>query len=160
NAIGAKIRATGVGGGGIYTDLALKEGYAALDRETVNLKHLLLFADGADAEQIAGCRAMVANAFSRGITTSVISLGRGSDTPELEQLSKAGNGRFYLIEDATKLPAVFSQETILASRSSIKEEMFKVSLAAPMPPTRNVDWSGAPQLKGYVVTVPKPRATL
>lgn len=159
-AIGTKIRATGVGGGGIYTDLALREGYAALDREKVNLKHLLLFADGADAEQITGCRAMVASALGRGITTSVISLGRGSDTPELEQLSKAGNGRFYLIEDATKLPAVFSQETILASRSSIKEELLKVSLGAPMPATRNIDWSGAPQLKGYVVAVAKPRATV
>jgi uncharacterized membrane protein len=159
-AIGAKIRATGVGGGGIYTDLSLKEGYAALDRESVNLKHLLLFADGGDAEQITGCRALVAAALGRGITTSVISLGRGSDTPELEQLSKAGNGRFYLIEDATKLPAVFTQETILASRSSIKEELFKVSIGSPTPATKNIDWSGAPQLKGYVVTVPKPRATL
>jgi uncharacterized membrane protein len=160
NAIGARIRAVGVGGGGIYTDLALKEAYAALDKEAVNLKHVLLFADGADAEEIAGCRALVSSALSRGITTSVISLGRGSDTPELEVLSKNGNGRFYLVEDATKLPAVFSQETILASRSSIKEEMFKVSLASPMAPTRNVDWSGAPQLKGYVVTVPKSRATM
>ena len=159
-AIGARIRAVGMGGGGIYTDLSLKEAYAALDREAVNLKHTLLFADGADAEQITGCRALVANALARGITTSVISLGRGSDTPELEVLSKTGNGRFYLVEDATKLPAVFSQETILASRSSIKEEVFKVSLAAPMPPTRSVDWAGAPQLKGYVVTVPKSRATM
>ena len=158
--IGSMIRAVQVGGGGIYTDIALRAGYGALERESVNLKHLLLFADGADAEQIAGCRAIVKTAADKGITTSVISLGRGSDTPELEVLSKIGGGRFYLIEDATKLPAVFTQETILAARSSIHEVDFKVSLGAAGAPTRAVDFAKAPLLKGYVVTVPKPRATV
>lgn len=159
-AIGAKIRSVGVGGGGIYTDLALRAGYAALEKETVNLKHLLLFADGDDAEQIAGCRAIVSAATAKGITTSVISLGHGHDSAELEVLSKLGGGRFYLIDDATKLPAVFTQETILAAKSSIKEAPFKVSLGAPSPAIRNVDFKEAPELQGYVVTVPKPRATV
>ncbi len=160
NAIGARIRATQLGGGGIYTDLALREGYAALEKETVNLKHMLLFADGSDAEQLAGCRALVSNAAAKGITTSVISLGKGPDSPELEVLSKLGGGRFYLVDDATKLPAVFTQETILAAKSSIKEEDFKISVGAPSPATRNVEWKDAPVLHGYVVAVPKPRATV
>jgi Ca-activated chloride channel family protein len=160
NAIGSKIRGVSVGGGGIYTDVALRAGYEALAKETVNLKHLLLFADGDDAEQIAGCRAIVTGAAAKGITTSVISLGHGKDSAELEVLSKIGGGRFYLIDDATKLPAVFTQETILAARSSLKEEPFKVSVGAPTPATRNVDFKEAPQLRGYVVTVAKPRATV
>ena len=158
--IAARIRATQLGGGGIYTDLALREGYAALEKETVNLKHMLLFADGDDAEEITGCRALVSAAAAKGITTSVISLGRGHDSPELEVLSKLGNGRFYLVDDATKLPAVFTQETILAAKSSIHEVDFKVSIGDPTPATRNVDWKEAPQLRGYVVAVPKPRATI
>jgi Ca-activated chloride channel family protein len=160
NAIAGKIRSVGVGGGGIYTDIALQAGYAALAKETVNLKHMLLFADGDDAEQIAGCRAIVSGAAAKGITTSVISLGHGHDSAELEVLSKLGGGRFYLIDDATKLPAVFTQETILAAKSSIKETPFKVSLGAPSPPIRNVDFKEAPELQGYVVTIPKPRATV
>ena len=149
-----------VGGGGIYTDLALKEAYGALAHESVNLKHVLLFADGGDAEQIAGCRALVGAAEKSGITTSVISLGRGSDSPELEALSKIGGGRFYLIDDATKLPAVFTQETILATKSAIHEDPFRVSLGAPSAGTRGIDFGAAPALGGYVVTVPKPRATV
>ncbi len=159
-AIGARIRAVSVGGGGIYTDIALKAGYTALERETVNLKHLLLFADGDDAEQIAGCRSIVQDAAKKGITTSVISLGRGHDTAELEVLSKIGGGRFYLIDDATKLPAVFTQETILASKGAIKEDPFKIGVGGPMPATRSIDFGGAPLLGGYVITVPKPRATI
>ena len=160
DAIASKIRAVDVGGGGIYTDIALKAAYDALVKESVNLKHVLLFADGADAEQLTGCRALVKTAYERGITTSVISLGRGSDTAELEVLSKIGNGRFYLIDDATKLPAVFTQETILASKGAIKEETFRAGVRAPMAGTRGIDFEGAPPLDGYVITVPKARATV
>ncbi len=160
NAMGARIRATQLGGGGIYTDLALREGYAALEKESVNLKHMLLFADGSDAEQLSGCRALVTAAAGKGITTSVISLGKGPDSPELEVLSKLGSGRFYLVDDATKLPAVFTQETILAAKSSIHEEDFKISVGTTGPATRNVEFKDAPVLHGYVVAVPKPRATV
>jgi Ca-activated chloride channel family protein len=159
-AIAEAIRKVGVGGGGIYTDIALRAGYEALGRESVNLKHLLLFADGADAEQIAGCRAIVKDAYDHGMTTSVISLGRGSDSPELEVLSHVGGGRFYLIEDATRLPAVFTQETILAARSAIHESPFEVTAGAPGAPTRGMNWAGQPPLEGYVVTAPKPRASV
>jgi uncharacterized membrane protein len=159
-AIGEEIRKVQVGGGGIYTDLALRAGYEALARESVNLKHLLLFADGSDAEQIAGCRAIVKEAFDKGITTSVISLGRGDDSPELNVLSKIGGGRFYLIEDARQLPAVFTQETILASRSAINEVSFRASVGMPAAPTRGIDFGKQPSLEGYVVTSPKPRASV
>jgi uncharacterized membrane protein len=158
--IGDEIRKVGVGGGGIYTDLALAAGYEALGKESVNLKHLLLFADGADAEQIGGCRAIVKDAYSRGMTTSVISLGQGSDSAELEVLSKIGGGRFYLIEDATKLPTVFTQETILAARSAIHEVPFRASLGMPGAPTRGIDFDRQPALEGYVVTSPKRRASV
>jgi uncharacterized membrane protein len=160
DAIGARVRSVSVGGGGIYTDLALQAGYDVLGRESVNLKHVLLFADGDDAEQIEGCRALVGGAARRGITTSVISLGRGHDSPELEALSKEGGGRFYLIDDAAKLPAVFTQETILAAKSAIHEDPFRVSPGAPSAATRAVSFDDAPALGGYVVTVPKPRATV
>jgi hypothetical protein len=159
-AIANRIRAVGVGGGGIYTDISLVAAYGALERETVNLRHTLLFADGDDAEQLAGCRALVSAAAAKGITTSVISLGRGHDTPELEVLSKLGNGRFYLIDDATKLPAVFTQETILASKGAIKETPFKISAGAPTAATRGIALEDAPELRGYVVSVPKPSATI
>ncbi|MCA9579982.1 MAG: VWA domain-containing protein, partial [Myxococcales bacterium] len=69
-----RIREVGPGGGGIYTDISLQAAYAALDREKSGLKHVLLFADGDDAEQLDGCRALVRAATAKGITTSVISL--------------------------------------------------------------------------------------
>lgn len=158
--IGSKIRAVGVGGGGIYVDLALDEAYAGLARETVNLKHLLLFADGSDAERMTGCRTKVGDAFKKGITTSVVALGKGSDVPELEVLARIGGGRFYLIEDATRLPSVFTQETIIAAKSAIHEVEFVPSVSAPSAALRGIDLGAAPALKGYVVTMPKGRASV
>jgi uncharacterized membrane protein len=154
------IRAVGVGGGGIFVDITLDAGYAALDKEKVNLKHMLLFADGSDAEEMKGCRVKVEDALRRGITTSVVALGNGSDVPELETLSRLGDGRFYLIEDASRLPAVFAQETILASRSAIVEKDFRVDRGAPSSATAGVAFDEAPALHGYVVTIPKARASV
>ena len=157
-AISKAIRAVGPGGGGIYVDLTLKDAYAALSREKVNLKHLLLFADGADAEERSGAFGLVAGAKARGITTSVISLGRGGDTADLEKMARLGDGRFYLVEDAGRLPAIFAQETVLAAKSSINETTFKPAGGAPGAATRGIDVGALPALTGYVVTIPKGRA--
>jgi len=156
--IASAIRAVGPGGGGIFVDLALETGFRALAKEHVQLKHLLLFSDGNDAEERSNAFALVSSGKARGITTSVVALGKGSDVPALEHMSKLGDGRFYLIEDASRLPAVFAQETILAARSSINELSFRAQLASPGPATRGIDFANAPALKGYVVTLPKGRA--
>lgn len=158
DSISKAIRAVGVGGGGIYVDLTLQAAYAALDKEKVNLKHLLLFADGADAEERSGAFGLISGARARGITTSVISLGRGSDTADLEKMAKLGDGRFYLVEDATRLPAIFAQETVLAAKSSINETTFKAEPGAPGAATRGIEVGALPALTGYVVTIPKGRA--
>jgi Ca-activated chloride channel family protein len=157
-AMSKAVRGVGVGGGGIYVDLALQAGYAALAKESVQLKHLLLFADGSDAEERSKAFGLVSSAKSHGVTTSVVALGTGSDVPDLERMSKLGDGRFYLIEDATRLPAVFAQETVLAARSAINEVPFRPTLVTASPVLRGVDLGQAPELTGYVVTIPKGRA--
>ncbi len=156
--IAESIRAVGPGGGGIYVDLALGAAYDALAREKAQLKHCLLFSDGADAEEHSRAFSLVMHAKASGTTTSVVALGNGSDVPDLEQMSRIGGGRFYLIEDATRLPAVFAQETVLATRSAINELAFRPALASPGPAVRGIDFATSPELSGYVVTIPKPRA--
>lgn len=160
-AIDKAIRSVGPGGGGIIVDITLEAGYAALDKNKSNLKHMILFADGSDAENMGPkVHTMVGDAFRRGITTTVVALGNGSDVPELEQLSRLGNGRFYLIEDAQRLPAVFAQETILAARSAIVEKSFAVAKGTSSSITAGVALDEAPNLGGYVVTIPKSRASV
>ncbi len=155
-----RIRQAGPGGGGIFIDVALMAAYAALDGQPVETKHLLLFADGDDAENRERADAMTRAAVDRGITTSVVALGRGKDFAALERLSREGRGRFYLIEDASRLPAVFAEETTLARGDALREMPFRAAPGAPSPFTRGIDFSLAPLLSGYVVTMPKLRATV
>ena len=160
-AIEQKIRSVGPGGGGILVDVALDEAYRALRGVNMNLKHVILFADGSDAENIdAKVQGWVSNAMSAGITTSCVSLGRGHHSGLLEDLSRRGGGRFYMVDDAARLPAVFAQETVLASRSSLAERPFRASVSIKSEVIANIDFGEAPYLMGYVVTIPKPRATV
>ncbi|NUP07227.1 MAG: VWA domain-containing protein [Polyangiaceae bacterium] len=159
-AIDRAIRAVEVGGGGIMVPLTLREAYTALRGEDASLKHLLLFSDGDDADDILTGIPLAQTAYREGITTSAIALGRGKDVGALEELATTSGGRFYLIEDAERLPSVFAQETILASRSALVEEPFRVALATPGAPTAGIDFAEAPELGGYVVTLPKPRASV
>jgi len=156
--LGRRVRAVGPGGGGIYVDRALETAYAALDREQVEQKHVLLFADGDDAEERRRAPALAQAARRKNVTTSVVALGRGQDTAGLEALSREGEGRFYLVEDATRLPAVFAEETTIAAGSALSEEPFRARPGMPIAATRNVDALRAPPLGGYVVTTRKPRA--
>jgi uncharacterized membrane protein len=156
--LGRKVRAVGPGGGGIFVDRALESAYAALDREQVEQKHLLLFADGDDAEERTRAPTLARAARGRNITTSVVALGRGQDVGGLERLSREGEGRFYLVEDATRLPAVFAEETTIAAGSALSEEPFRPRAGADIAATRGVDISQAPALGGYVITTAKPRA--
>ena len=158
--LAARLRAVSTGGGGIAIDTALRAGYGALIKEATQLKHLLLFADGSDSVDREQAPALVANAYREGTTTSVVALGSGSDVPALEYLSRLGHGRFYLVEDAQRLPAVFAQETVLASRRAIEEVPFLATRLSGAEVLRAVDFSAAPLLEGYVVTAAKPRAEI
>lgn len=154
------IRSMHAGGGGIIVPVALQDGYDALSREDTALKHMLLFADGADAEHALDALALTEDASKKGITTSVVALGNGSDVKALEEMARIGGGRFYLVEDALRLPAVFAEETVLAARSAIHEDPFQVALRTPSAITHGIEFAAAPALLGYVVTIPKSRATV
>jgi uncharacterized membrane protein len=159
-AVAAAIHRAQPGGGGIFVDTALIAGYDALRREETQLKHLLLFSDGSDSEEMTQSRTLVAAALRDGITTSIVSMGRGVNTPELEALSRLGGGRFYIVEDMTQLPRIFTEETIAASRSAIVEEAIHPQLGTASQITEHIDFATAPALNGFVVTNARPRASV
>ena len=157
--IAGRVRAAQPGGGGIDVDVAMEAAYAALDSERTQLKHFLLFSDGEDSQQLEGTRQMVRRALQGSITTSIVSMGDGVYTPELEHLARIGEGRFYIVEDLRELPRIFTQETIEASRAAWIDGDFQATVAAPSPILRSVDMATAPPLEGYAVVNARPLAT-
>lgn len=158
--LAATIRRAQPGGGGIYVDVALEAAYGQLRAQSTQLKHLLLFSDGSDSEEMQRARRLVGDAARDGITTSIVSMGAGPDSPELEALSRIGGGRFYIVENMTELPRIFTQETITASRSALVEEPFRITVGGPAELTRGIDFASAPALEGYVIVNARPRASL
>ncbi|MCB9599719.1 MAG: VWA domain-containing protein [Sandaracinus sp.] len=159
NAIAAACRAAQPGGGGIDVDVAMPAAYAELRAERTQLKHFLLFADGDDSQGLAGMREVVAASVRDRITTSIVSMGAGPYTPELEHLSRMGGGRFYIVDDLTQLPRIFTQETMEASRAALVEEPFRPEARFPGAATRGLDFSRAPSLGGYAVVNARSRAS-
>ncbi len=162
------------GGGGIYIFTSLVEAFQQLRDIPARVKHCILFSDAADAEEKAagemsdgakgsGNSFDIASAMlAAKITTSVVGLGteQDKDVPFLRQLAERGNGRFYLTDDATTLPQIFSTETMKVAQSSLIEEPFLAVAAGKSPITAGLDWPQSPLLLGYNATKLKPTADL
>ena len=162
------------GGGGIYIYTSQVEAFAQLRDVPARVKHLLLFSDAADAEEKAagemsdGIRTggnsldLASAMLAAKITTSVVGLGteQDKDTPFLRQLAERGGGRFYITDDATTLPQIFSTETMKVAQSSLIEEPFLAVPVTKSPITTGLDWPQSPLLLGYNATKPKPTAEI
>jgi len=169
-----KILSITAGGGGIYIYTSLAEAFQQLRDVPARVKHLLLFSDAADAEEkvagemgdstrTGGTSFDLASAMlAAKITTTVVALGteQDKDTAFLRQLAERGNGRFYLTDDATTLPQIFSTETMKVAQSSLVEEPFLAVPSMKSPITAGFDWAQSPLLLGYNATKPKPTADL
>ncbi len=152
----AQLRRLQVGGGGIYVRESLA--YAADLLRGVTLapgqqRHILLLADGADAEHQENVPALVQGLVEEGMTVSVVSIGSGQDVSFLMTVAEIGNGRFYLTQRAADLPAIFTEETARAKRSYIVEKTFYPAPLTPWLPVADI--TVAPPLRGYVATTPK-----
>ncbi len=169
-----KILSITAGGGGIYIYTSLAEAFQQLREIPARVKHLILFSDATDAEEkVAGEMGdgakgggnsfdLAAAMLAAKITTTVVALGteQDKDTAFLRQLAERGNGRFYLTDDATTLPQIFSTETMKVAQSSLIEEPFLATPAGKSPILAGLDWAQSPLLLGYNATKPKPTAEL
>src|SRR5262249_7681275 len=142
------IRSIDAGGGGIYVYTALVDAYAALSGAATPVRHVILFADTADAEEQAeNCSygpcsgaehtagGIAETARRSGITTSVVGIGReeDSDTQFLRKLAASGGGRFYITGNAADLRRIFVSEARVATRSNLREGPVDVAVADDHP---------------------------
>jgi uncharacterized membrane protein len=142
------------GGGGIYVRESLQEALWYLKDSDKTVRHIILLADGSDAEHQQGVSKLIEDEMvDQGITLSTVSIGAGSDVRFLEQIADEGGGRFYFTKEAASLPVIFAEETQVAMRSYIVEEPFYPTQTGISPILTGID--AVPQLAGYVATTPK-----
>ncbi len=158
----AAVRGIRSQGGGIYVYQALLAAGAELAEASAGTKHLVLFADAADAEEPGDYRSLLARYRQAGITVSVVAMGlpTDSDAAFLEDVAKRGGGRISYASEPADIPRLFAQETVLVSRTAWVDQRLvperKPGLDLVIPGFR----SEFPALTGYNLTYLRPRAQL
>lgn len=156
NAVKEKARRLAPQGGGIYAQPSIEQAEKLLNADQSRVRHFILLADGGDCDNHGTSLAIAARMKANKITTSTVAIGKGKDVDFLRQVAAVGGGRHYLVEDASRLPQIFTQDVSLMARSAIEEGVFIPKVAAGEEITRGI--SGFPALKAYCLTDARPLA--
>lgn len=155
------VRRIGSAGGGIFVYTGLKAAWEALKTSPAGQRHVILFADAADAEEPGDYQRLVGEMASQGVTVSVIGLGQRSDPDAnfLVDVAALGKGRIFFNADPGQLPGVFAQETVAIARSAfLKDPVAAVAAGGwtEISP-RRIDW--LKQVDGYNLSYLRPGAS-
>jgi len=151
------------GGGTNIREAVLAADYVFRKDES-DLIHIILLTDGG-ADESGIPEAIDRMHQNYGITTSVVAIG--TDYARwLENAAAAGHGKFHLAYDVSTIPAIFTAETMMATRSYIVEADeikgqagFVPAITAPQSPLIT-QFSSVPPVRGYIATTPKETAAV
>jgi Ca-activated chloride channel family protein len=136
--------------GGTNMHPGIKMAHDWLASSDAQIKHIIVLSDGqSEPGDFRGIAKQVRDA---GMTLTTVALGDDPDYNTMKLLADTGGGRFYEADAPDNLPRIFTREAFLASRATIIEEPFTPRLVRGTQATNGIDWSGAPQLGGYVGT--------
>jgi len=142
-------------GGGTEIFPALASAYEALKDIPTQVKHIILLTDGISAS--GGSYQELTRAMrEKGITLTCVAVGPGADAGMLKALAELGRGRFYATADAETIPAIFTKETVMTTRSFAVNERFFPQAAAASPLLLGLE--KVPFLEGYITVTAKDRA--
>lgn len=142
-----------VSGGETDVFPALEAAYVELAGNPSELKHVILMSDGHTPP--AYFQTLVTKMADAKITVSTVALGASADNALLSQIAEWGRGRTYYVTDASRVSQVFSDETELATGSTLWEEPFRPIVRKNVQAFKGIDFSAAPALLGYVSTKSK-----
>jgi Mg-chelatase subunit ChlD len=149
-------------GGGIYVDVALVASADMIRHAKAGTKHIILFADAADAEQPGDYQELIAKARKAGITVSAIGLGKKTDKDVelLEDVAKRGGGRFFITDSPEELPRLFAQDTFVIARNSFLDEPVLMRPAPALAALAGRSFALDRPIGGYNLCYLRPEANL
>lgn len=119
-------------GGGIFVYTGLLEAARLIQDAKASTRHIILFADAADAEEPGEYTRLLAALRQAGVTVSVIGLGTPHDVDAefLKDIARRGGGNIYFTNKPEELPLLFAQETFKIARSTFVEDVTPVATEA------------------------------
>ncbi len=149
-------------GGGIYVYEALAAAADMIKDAQAGTKHIVLFADAADAEEPGRYEELLAKTSKAGITVSAIGLGtpKDKDVGLLEDIAKRGGGRFFITDKPDELPRLFAQDTFIVARSSFLDEPVRLQPTIGLSSLLGRSFALDRSIGGYNLCYIRPEATL
>ena len=149
-------------GGGIFVYEALAAASKMLTKAQAGTRHIILFADAADAEEPGNYAKLLESCRRANITVSVIGLGTPGDVDAdlLRDIAKRGGGRCMFTTSPEQLPRLFAQDTLVVARSSFVNEVTPVKTVGGMATLAGMSFSDIPSVGGYNLCYLRPEATL
>jgi len=160
-AICERVRGIQSMGGGIFVYTALVQAGDMVQASDKGTRHIVLFADAADAEEPGDYIRFLDRMRELGITVSVIGLGSelDPDAEFLKDVAKRGEGRIQFTAAVEELPRLFAQEAITVARSSFIDAATPTRAVADMLLLGDLPRSRFPNIDGYNLSYLRPGAT-
>ena len=131
--------------------------FAGLKSSDAAMKHCIIISDGDPAPpQPALLDQFIAEKIT--ISTVAINPHGGQTVDMMEGIAKKCGGRFYYPQDPSQLPSIFIKEAKTLKRSMLQNRTFNAQVEFPSPILKGID--AMPPLHGFVLTTPKPRASI
>jgi hypothetical protein len=149
-------------GGGIYVDVALEASLKMILAAKAGTKHIILFADAADAEQPGNYKELVEKCQQANITVSVIGLGTemDKDADLLKDIARRGKGRVFFTDKPEELPRLFAQDTFVVARSTFLDEPTPIQATGGLTTLTGKAFEMTHPIGGYNLCYLRPGATL
>jgi Ca-activated chloride channel family protein len=128
-----------------------------LESAPAKIRHMIILSDG--YTQPADHHSLAQESADIGITVSTVALG-AADKELLSSIAEIGHGRYYETDDPGNVPQIFTKETMQASKSAIKEDIYHLVQTGDHPIFAGFQEADLPFVLGYVMAEVKPTAQL
>jgi len=143
--------------GGTYMYPAMVEAKEMLESTPAKIRHMICLSDG--HTQPADHESLTEEMADAGITVSTVALG-DADKQLMASIAEIGRGRYYETSDPANVPQIFTKETMEATKSAIKEDLYGSVQTGDHPILAGYQTADLPFTLGYVMTEAKPAAQL
>lgn len=144
-------------GGGTFMYPAMVQGKDMLESTPAKIRHMICLSDG--QTNPANHEGLTEEMASLGITVSTVALGE-ADRQLMASIADLGKGRYYETNDPANVPQIFTKETMQATKSAIKEDLYGCVALSDHPILSGYDEAELPFTLGYVMTEVKPTSQL
>lgn len=144
--------------GGTDAYPGMLKGKELLQNTVAKVKHMIVLSDGETPDN--DFSGLVRDMRAQGMTVSSVAFGAGAAKDLMKMIAQEGGGRFYETDEAANMPQIFTKETMQASRSAIKEDLYASVVTGDHPILSGYEKTQLPYVLGYVMTQPKPTANL